>query len=150
VIEASCTDLMQTLCGHVEREIQQNYEMSVNPGWVLVDIGIDDLHIYSLLSMTVCQQLLGSQFLSKSDTNPMLPKLKDVLSTQTICVTAKLGDVKLTLGDLMSLQVGDVIKIDKPITESLQIVSTAGAVVCYGTLGQKEGQLALNLVSNYE
>jgi len=74
-----------------------------------------------------------------------LVSLRDALSRRTFKLTADLGAVELSLGDLRSLRAGDVIPLPHALDQPLAVRSGSGPVLCRAWLGRQGSRRALRL-----
>jgi flagellar motor switch protein FliM len=71
--------------------------------------------------------------------------LSRALQTQRVVLDGVAGEAELALEDLTTLAVGDVIKLNRRISEPLQLCIRGGGVVCAARLGASKGRTALQL-----
>ena len=70
--------------------------------------------------------------------------LMSTLSQSELTVTAVLDDTMLTLRDVLNLQVNDIIPLNKPITDNVQL--KVGSTCWFdGTLGTLNGKKAFRI-----
>jgi hypothetical protein len=80
-------------------------------------------------------------------TAPLEP-LSRALQAEKVVLDGIAGEVELALEDLTTLAVGDVIKLNRKISEPLQVRIRDGGVVCTARLGSTKGHNALQLTGN--
>jgi len=78
-----------------------------------------------------------------------LPKgrLSDALRSERVTLEAVLGKAELSAAELMSVRVGDVIKLNRALHEPLELHVRGGGVVCGVRLGLHVGRPALQLTT---
>jgi hypothetical protein len=81
--------------------------------------------------------------------DPLFPVGK-ALSRQAVPVSVTLGNIELTLDAFCSLQEGDVIRLDEGLSERALVAFAHSETACKGFLGQKNGNLAVQIDSLIE
>lgn len=76
-------------------------------------------------------------------------RLSDALRGERVTLEAVLGDAELSAAELMSVRVGDVIKLNRALDEPLELKVRGGAVVCGARLGLHVGRTALQLTTDH-
>lgn len=78
-----------------------------------------------------------------------LPKgrLSDALRGERVTLEAVLGKAELSAAELMSVRVGDVLKLNRALHEPLELQVRGGGVVCGARLGLHVGRTALQLTT---
>jgi hypothetical protein len=71
--------------------------------------------------------------------------LSAALREEKVVLDGIAGEAELVLEELTTLAVGDVIKLNRKITEPLQVCVRGGDVVCAARLGTSKGRTALQL-----
>ncbi len=74
-----------------------------------------------------------------------LSSLAKALHSEWVTVEAIAGEAELTIEELRSLSVGDVLKLDHRINQPLQLCVRGGGAVCGGRLGTSKGHTAIQL-----
>jgi len=74
-----------------------------------------------------------------------LEPLSRALQAERVVLNGIAGEAELALEDLTTLAVGDVIKLNRKISEPLQVCIRGGGVVCAARLGASKGRTALQL-----
>jgi len=106
--------------------------------------GFADLALY-LDGAAVAGLVPAKQAVPVSAKAPLTPLL-DAAREHTVAIQARLHGVELTIGQLKSLQVGDVVVLPHALEEPLQIVASSGSTVCHAYLGRSGSQRALEVV----
>ena len=75
-------------------------------------------------------------------------RLAQAISQSTIQLRAMLGEVTLNLGDLLNLQLGDIVPLTHALDAPVQMVNDAGESLCCAWLGQLDGLVAVELASS--
>jgi hypothetical protein len=109
--------------------------------------------VWSLgLPHAVVVALLGNQPPTKSApaaTAPKLPKarLDQALAGERMALRVMLDGAELNLGQLQELRLDDVIPLEHLLDSPALVISTDGAPVCHGWLGQSDGRIAIELAA---
>jgi flagellar motor switch protein FliM len=64
------------------------------------------------------------------------------MQEMTVEVSVQLASTMVTFGDIMNLQVNDVLLLDKPVDEPVELI-VAGRAVYGGRLAKSDGQYAV-------
>ncbi|MDK2125131.1 FliM/FliN family flagellar motor C-terminal domain-containing protein [Parachitinimonas caeni] len=92
---------------------------------------------------------LGSGLFSKSLSKPAargkLALLPAALTHQRLQLALELGEVTLTLGQLETLAIGDVVRLGTNIDQPAKLITTDGRMVCHGHIGACEGVRAVEV-----
>ena len=67
------------------------------------------------------------------------------LQAQVVELDGIVGEAELAVEELSTLAVGDVIRLNRKISEPLQVRLGGGAVVCAARLGSLKGRTAVQL-----
>lgn len=78
--------------------------------------------------------------------NTVLAPRIDAIRKASLNLSAMLGEVDLTIGELNSLQPGDVVSFSVPTSSLLSLVNDDSREVCRGVLGEYDGHRALSIV----
>ncbi|MDH5325981.1 MAG: FliM/FliN family flagellar motor C-terminal domain-containing protein [Gammaproteobacteria bacterium] len=114
-------------------------------GCVCVTVYIDHCEYRLLLTKSVVDIYLPTST-TKSDSKALESSQNAIRHLKVQC-KARLGTVEVTFGDLVSLQVGDVIRLQETLDQPVALISCDGAAGCVGSLGSSEGKKALKIVS---
>jgi len=76
---------------------------------------------------------------------PPVEPLSGALQAQVVVLDGIAGEAELALEELTTLAVGDVIRLNRKISEPLQLRVRGGGVVCAARLGSTTGRTALQL-----
>jgi flagellar motor switch/type III secretory pathway protein FliN len=94
-------------------------------------------------TVTECLAREAPKFAAGSSLNP----LSKALHAEAVELDAIAGEVELTIEELRSLAVGDVVKLNRKISQPLQVCVRDGGVVCAARLGAVSGHTALQLTA---
>jgi len=72
--------------------------------------------------------------------------LNEALAGHATRLRVELAAVDISVGNLASLTVGDVLVLPHPLTQTLHVKTEDGQSLCHGYLGQLQGQRAIELV----
>lgn len=90
-------------------------------------------------------RLVPPSVVSSPMPTPQVP-LGDALSDHVLRVQADLSPVSLRLGDLASLGIGDIVRLNHALDQPLSLsLPGAAGLLCAGWLGQRNGHKALEL-----
>jgi Type III flagellar switch regulator (C-ring) FliN C-term len=81
-------------------------------------------------------------------TVPKKVSLLNALGVQTLPLRAMLSGVELSLRQIQSLRVGDIVPLQHRLDEPTFVETPDASLVCHGWLGQKSGQVAVEMVSS--
>ena len=81
----------------------------------------------------------------KSEPTGTVP-IRRAIEQNSVTLDVIAGDAELTLSDLQTLQVGDVVRLDRKLHELLRIGVVDGESVCSGHLGAAKGSKAVQLL----
>jgi flagellar motor switch/type III secretory pathway protein FliN len=79
---------------------------------------------------------------------PTLTPLPEALAGQPVRLDLEVGCGRVNLDELNSLAVGDVVPLDRKLTEEIIVRLENGAVVCGAYLGTRNGKIAVQLFPN--
>jgi hypothetical protein len=112
---------------------------------------IDELEIVTVLTYAQVRRLIriADTAVTPKQKNalPDLIPLASVLASKHVQGEVSLGSVELTIGTLKSLVVGDVVQLDKLVTEPSELRFPGTSKTCKGFLGQCSGRRALSLTN---
>ncbi|MCJ0764535.1 FliM/FliN family flagellar motor switch protein [Variovorax terrae] len=94
---------------------------------------------------TVLSSLSNVGVRSTTTRKPPLVEITQALSGQPIKLRVELDSINLSLGQLETLQVGDIIPLSHQLDRPLHVMDTVGRPVCAAWLGQQQDCLALEL-----
>ncbi|MFM2450605.1 MAG: hypothetical protein RIS44_3055 [Pseudomonadota bacterium] len=91
--------------------------------------------------------LLSTAKAEAAITAPKKVSLLSALGNQTMPLRAMLTGVELSLRQIQSLRVGDIVPLQHRLDEPTLLETPDAFVVCHGWLGQKSGQVAVEMAS---
>lgn len=68
------------------------------------------------------------------------------MRSESVVLDAIAGEAEVAVEDVTTLAVGDVLKLDRAISEPLQVRMRGGGAVCSARLGALQGRAALQLI----
>lgn len=83
---------------------------------------------------------------AKTASGVALSDPREALAALPTRLHVELSGVEITLGQIQSLALGDVLLLPHPLTQPLHVVATQGQSICAGYLGQQQGHKAIELV----
>jgi len=104
----------------------------------------DTLPLVVTLWPETVQRCLAAEAPRSEGQAPIEP-LSRALQAEMVVLEGIAGEAELVLEELTSLAVGDVIKLNRKISEPLQVRVRGGDVVCEARLGVSRGRTALQL-----
>jgi hypothetical protein len=132
-----------------ERAAPSLREESSRPGsgWVIVRCRFDSVdQSLLLLSPVLVSGFIGAEpRLRKSMPAAAVP-VRRAVELQPVVLEVIAGEAELTLRDLQTLEVGDVIRLDRRLDELLRLGVLGGEAVCSGHLGAAKGHKAVQLL----
>lgn len=161
VISKALTDL----CNELSMAVPVTYESSKiskissipkcatenGSGVHAVVMTIDELEIVIVLTNAQVRRLIenadNADTPKQKNALPELIPFGSVLANRYVQGDVSLGTVELTIGTLKSLNVGDVVQLDKSVTEPSKLQFPGTSITCKGFLGQCSGRRALSLVN---
>lgn len=161
LIESSLKALIGTVMQQTavsSDETEQSYRSNTGSGWITAEATIataQEAHIqfYFELGPAHVRSVLNVKPTSvdalKKGMEGMVPRTQ-AITEQTLPVRAELGGVEVTIAELDSLAVGDVIKLDKQFGERVALVSEQNEFIVNAVLGASETKRALKLVKQNE
>jgi hypothetical protein len=116
-------------------------------GWVAVSCRFDSADQSLLLfSPALVSGFIGAEpGLRKSAPAAAVP-VRRAVELQPVVLEVIAGGAELTLRDLQTLEVGDVIRLDRRLDELLRLGVLGGEAVCSGHLGAAKGHKAVQLL----
>jgi flagellar motor switch/type III secretory pathway protein FliN len=111
-----------------------------------VRLRVEKIDVLIVLSETVVEGFLSAQPRVK-DRARRLASARGLLAGQPVTVEVQVGAAELTLAELASLGVGDVIALDHPLDHPLRVQAANGRVLCGGHLGIWNGKKAVQLAA---
>jgi flagellar motor switch/type III secretory pathway protein FliN len=139
----------------VESTLRQHISPVTNlsgTGIVYLKVSISDSTMRLWVSAELAQALAAADAVTvdqDSGLDSLIPAAK-ALGGQRVPVQVTLGNAELSLDALCSLQVGDVIRLDEGLNEPARVAFAQSETACKGFLGQKNGNLAIQLDSLVE
>jgi flagellar motor switch/type III secretory pathway protein FliN len=139
----------------VESTLRQHVSPLTNlsgSGIVYLEVRISDSTMRLWISAQLAQALASADAVAVDQDNGLdsLIPAGEALGGQTVPVQVTLGNAELTVDALCSLQVGDVIRLDESLNEPARVAFAQSETACKGFLGQKNGNLAVQLDSLVE
>jgi hypothetical protein len=137
----------QVTCGRVEKPLDVE---APGRGFVLAScqIGAPKSWLIVIWPSVVLESV--GQLVHSHAPGPVLATLSKALQSETVRVEAVVGEAELTLQELATLAVGDVLKLDRKITQSVQLQVRGGGGVCAGRLGASKGRAVLQLTQSFD
>lgn len=133
----------------VEMDIQDSLpDEACKPGGcsVLLELRIAEIPIIVVLSPTIVLDLLKGVEYPVSSDSQVLTSLGEALANQMAKGKICLGSAELCVGDLLTLQVGDVLKLDQTLNTPA-LLEIEGRNACQVFLGRSEKTKAVRVLS---
>lgn len=90
-------------------------------------------------------ECLGPWPMSKGAPAALEPRSR-AMRSEPVVLDAVAGEAEIAVEDVTTLAVGDVLRLDRAISEPLQVRVRGGGTVCSARLGALEGRAALQLI----
>lgn len=119
---------------------------SAPPAQVPADKGLLYLSISLLQETVTCCVALPAPALRREADAPLPAPIIQAVQEETISLVATLGHQSLTLGQLASLAIGDVIRLPLALDQPIQIQDEYQTSLCPAHLGQQDGMMAVELM----
>lgn len=157
VVQDALSDLLKKLVGCPKAEVRYDpartddfylsFNQNLTSGFGLYDLTIRlGEHSLNVWIPKLClQPVLPSEETSEAWEKPELAKTYEALSNQRVALNVVLGEAELTLADVVALQVGDVIRLDKSLDEPLYLREASSEIYFSGHLGQCDGSFAFQI-----
>jgi hypothetical protein len=104
----------------------------------------DALELIITIWPETVQRCLAADAPRRAAAAPVEP-LSGALQAQIVVLDGIAGEAELALEELTTLAVGDVIRLNRRISEPLQVCIRGGGAVCAARLGASKGRTALQL-----
>lgn len=114
-------------------------------GCVVLSLTLADVGMHVVLNQHVVACYVNNPSAKAAVVKPGLISAKDAIGRERVRANVRLGDADLALGALSALQVGDVIELEKRITERCEMVFENSSTRCLGYLGKSDGRYALRI-----
>lgn len=116
-------------------------------GAVWVRLDMPETACWIAISSNTMERLIAAnrKSLPKASPDARLTLLEKALAPQTIQLEAQLQPIPLSVADLVSLQVGDVLRTAHPLDQPLLLVDSKCSLVSHGFLGRLSQRRALSL-----
>ena len=114
-------------------------------GWTLVKANWSKLNIFVLIA----PQILANWLPLKQPRTALdrQHSAKETFKNLTASLTAELSPVTLSIGEISSLAVGDVVRLQHAVITPVYVKTAAGGILCRAILGKKDERRALQLAS---
>lgn len=155
VVEEALEDLVTALLGTNETTSAAseasyglpNAAARPGAGCIRVELEIADISLACVVSHTVLDAHgAASSDASRGSGQPLHP-LRQALGKELVTGTLHLGSVEISVQDLMSLHVDDVLALDRHIDEPARFRLDDSPLSCEAFLGAMDGKKALRIVS---
>lgn len=114
-------------------------------GWSAYKIILDELILEIAVPPSVLLSWIGKSTGSMTQSKAPLVSAKSAIRPSELMLSAELGKVSIRLDDLRHLAVGDVLTLDRKLTDSLRLNTLSGSYVSDARLGCLDGSKALVL-----
>jgi flagellar motor switch/type III secretory pathway protein FliN len=111
-----------------------------------VRLRLGKVDIVVALSAAIVEEFLKAQPRVRQFGNPPT-SARAALATQRVVVEVHAGAAQLTIAELASLGVGDVITLDRPLDRPLDVRAANGGAFCSGHLGVRDDRKAVLLTA---
>ena len=107
-----------------------------------------DTTVIELILSVDTVNALRSKISSNKRKQAALTRVSTVLEKRSVILDAVLGVAEISISEMLNLSVGDVIRIEKSVTDPID-VTLDSTVLCHGVLGYHGGEKALQLKPLY-
>jgi flagellar motor switch/type III secretory pathway protein FliN len=150
--ELSMADLVSSDTGQISKISSiPKYASENGSGVHAIVMTIDELEVVIVLTNAQVRRLIrkadNTVTSKQKNTLPELIPFASVLASRYVQGEVSLGAVELTIGTLKSLNVGDVVQLDKSVNEPSKLRFPGTSITCKGFLGQCSGRRALSLIN---
>lgn len=105
----------------------------------------DSPSVLVLLRPGTVLECLGPWPMSKAASGALEPRSR-AMRSESVVLDALAGEAEVAVEDITTLAVGDVLKLDRAISEPLEVRVRGGGPVCSARLGALQGRTALQLI----
>ena len=105
----------------------------------------DSPSLLVLLHPATVLECLGPWPTSKAAQGTLEPRSR-AMRSESVVLDAVAGEAEVAVEDVATLAVGDVLKLDRALSEPLQVRMRGGGPVCSARLGALQGRVALQLI----
>lgn len=116
-------------------------------GAVLIQIQFGDRPIAILMNHTCLTSIVPEEPLVFGTTTPLIT-LSQALTDVPVVLPIEIGRVELDVASLISLGIGDVVRLPASVDEPLEIRNENGTALFNAYLGKRDGLVALEVASN--
>jgi flagellar motor switch/type III secretory pathway protein FliN len=116
-------------------------------GTIVVRISIEELLFDYIVSPVTVERYLKTVDSPPDEIRNQLTSLQSALGNQKLRTSVSLGSAELSLGELATIRIGDVVSLDKCINEpaSMMFGANGTEVACEGYIGVKGNSLAFRI-----
>jgi flagellar motor switch/type III secretory pathway protein FliN len=116
-------------------------------GFMLARVSVTSVHhFWILMNSQFIDSILGASDRRASRTTTVSPI--QAIGNRPVTLELAVGTGELTIDELSSLAVGDVIPLDRKLNEEINVCINSDAPICRGYMGVKQGRVAVQLLSN--
>ena len=116
-------------------------------GFMMVRVSVTtDHHIWLMMSPQYVEPILEVSDRKVSQSVTVSPVL--AIGNRRVTLELAVGTGELTIEELSSLAVGDVIPLDRKLNEEINVCIASDMPFCRGYMGVKQGRVAVQLLSN--
>jgi flagellar motor switch/type III secretory pathway protein FliN len=116
-------------------------------GFMVVRISVTAVHhLWFLMNSQLVDSIVGAIDRRASRTTTVSPV--QAIGNRRVTLELAVGGGELTIDELSSLAVGDVIPLDRKLNDEINVCLNSDAPICRGYLGVKQGKVAVQLLSN--
>jgi flagellar motor switch/type III secretory pathway protein FliN len=145
LLDAFAGQIVENLVTELDRLFDNSEDAQKQGHWLAVGIGFSDHSVMTLhFPAHVLIARLKMGWGGSKHRGPQPVKLRQALGASPVTAQAILGNVELTLNELRGLAVGDVVLLDTPLRQpvELRLAQTSGQIG-RGKLCQSNGKISL-------
>jgi hypothetical protein len=110
-----------------------------------VRMSCENIQFDIFLSPVLLEKILLSYIAKKKMKKGCLEAIKNCFPDESVSLSASYGDAVLKVGEVLSIKVGDVIRLDKKIGEPICLFGASGEKLLEGKLGVDGNNIAVKI-----
>ncbi|MEW8024310.1 MAG: FliM/FliN family flagellar motor switch protein [Candidatus Thiodiazotropha sp.] len=114
-------------------------------GAIVIKLNIGGLYVHYVISPMTVERYLNTLGTPDQESRQSLTPLHTALANQELSARVSLGSATLSLGELATIRIGDVVTLDKHINEPASMRLGINGDVCEGFIGIKGESLAFRI-----
>jgi len=128
-----------------EVNIGSEFDLPGNNGALLIKICFEQGFIFLRLPYDILKEL-NLNSVNDTERKLSLSKRGNCEIKGSVKLTVKVGSAEVDFGSIISMQKGDVIRLDNKITDKMDVVTSDGSFICKAFLGKKNNNKAVKVI----